>query len=172
MKRLRNSNFSLSRILFFTLLMLIFHGCIITFSSYQFQSASHAVKANQLRKEGKYDEAIAEYLLHIESRASQPGRAETENPYFYYLLIGDIYLERDQVSQAEDAYLVASSREVEKTFLSDRFRRLSRWHEDHGDLEQAIETLKKYRLFDPLLYDVIIDRLHKQLVASEEETRR
>lgn len=145
-------------------------SCSFTFSSYSLKSffGTHARRGAAFRSEGRYEEAIKEYLFHIEARRNASRQAVNENPDFYLLIIGDIYLDMDRPEDAEQSYLAARDRGVENSFLADRFRRLSRYFENLNKIDQAIEVLRKYRIHDPMLYDVIIDRLHKKAVYSED----
>lgn len=128
----------------------------------------HRRRAEQLRAEGKAEEAIQEYLLHIDERLADEGRPEEENPHFYYIFIGDIYLDAGDVSKALGAYSSAQQLGVYEEFIIDRFRQVARFYEDRGELQKAIEFLSAHRALDIDLFDADIDRLHKKIVAQEE----
>ena len=125
--------------------------------------------AQKLNEAGRKDEAIAQYQLHIQERLHDPARPVDENPYFYQILIGDIYLDLNHPDKAEDSYSVAWREKVANTFIIDRMRRLGAWYENHGKLETAREVLKRYRNLDTLLFDFDIDRISKKIVDSENQ---
>jgi tetratricopeptide (TPR) repeat protein len=116
----------------------------------------------------KYEEAIAAYREHIAERAAVSDRPEWENPYIYLLDIGDIYLQQGNVEQALTTYESAAEHDVKAGYVNDRLRYIASWYEEHGELEKAIEHLQKYRERDELLFDLMLNRLARQLVAREE----
>jgi tetratricopeptide (TPR) repeat protein len=120
----------------------------------------------QLRKK-QYDEACESYRRHVEARLSAKDRPEWENPYFYYLIIGDIRLRQNKVDQALVAYEFAESKKIEPQLISDRFRYVAQWYEKNGELEKAMDILKKYRDRDPLLFDAVLDRIARELTSKE-----
>lgn len=124
-----------------------------------------AARADALKEQGKYEEAIKAYRAHLAQRIAQ--RGPEENPYFYLLLIGDCYIAMDQLQEAEESYREAHAQEVDKALVADRFRRLADWYENENELENAMALLQKYRHLDPLLFDLEIDRLHKAYVRRE-----
>ena len=128
-------------------------------------------KAELELKAGNKDEAIKLYRQHIQNRLADKTRKEWENPYFYNLLIGDIYLERttdntDDVSLALKYYLEARDKNVETSLISDRLRKTAEWFEIKGDLNTAIKILEDNKEVDPLLFDVVLDRLAKKMLAE------
>ena len=144
-------------------------ACFVFYTTFDIPlTDSHAGRAEVLAKEGKYQEAIDEYELHLEQRLASESRSEGENPYFYKLLIGDLYLELNQVDKAVEAYEVALEREVRPGLTKERFRRLGNWYSERGEIEEGILVLKKYRELDPLLFDLEIDRLHKESLRRME----
>lgn len=153
------------RYLVYTLSLLLFlvGGCVSTFGP------SHAQRAAQLRQQGKYEESIEQYRLHMEQRKNDPNRPQDENPSFYELLIGDVFLDAGNPKEAEESYLRASSQNVHGDLVNFKFRHLGQWYESQGNLGKAIEILKKYRDRDPLMFDYDIDRLHKAMLKQEDE---
>lgn len=129
---------------------------------------THAQRAQDLRNEHEVDEAVKEYHLHIEQRLATANRPEWENPYFYYLLIGDTYLENDQPQEAKDAYLTAYHEKVNEHFIVDRLVQLANWYLKHRQDEAGISLLRQYRELDPLLIDNEIDQMHKKIVSEED----
>ena len=125
--------------------------------------------AQKLSEAGMDDEAIAQYRLHITERLKDPSRPADENPYFYEILIGDIYLRQDKPVEAEDCFNIAREKQVAAPFIIDRMRQLGAWYENHNQLETARDTLKRYRELDTLLFDFDIDRIGKKIVAADEQ---
>lgn len=125
-------------------------------------------EAEIAREEGKLEEAIHYYRTHIAERLKDLTRPEWENPHFYLLFIGDMQLEQGNVDDAIKSYEQASKNNVEPNLVSDRFRYLANWHVTRGNPEQALEVLKKYRDYDPLLFDIAADRIARELVATQD----
>jgi tetratricopeptide (TPR) repeat protein len=130
---------------------------------------SNAQIAQQLRDEGKLQQAIERYKLHIQRRLNDSHRPADENPYFYYALIGDIYLQMNDVEKAKEAYETARNQGVDPMLIKDKFRGVARWYEERGQYEEAIAILRLYRDLDPLMIDADIDRNHKKMVTEEQE---
>ena len=130
-----------------------------------YSPTSDALIAEQYKSEGKHIEAIAAYRRHLAKRLIS--KTESENPYFYLLLIGDCYLEIDKIEQARKSYDLAVTQNIDKSLVAERYRRIARWFEDQGQLQKAIAELTRYRQLDTLLFDLEIDRLHKKFVAKE-----
>ena len=167
MKSLASHILSLSLLLFSGLLCT---GCVFDFETFSFSTGpSHATIADDLRKEGKLKESIAEYEQHVSDRLASKRKFPDENPYFYYLLIGDVYLELDDPAEARRAYERALDEKVEPRLTSARLRRLGQWYEEKGKYEEALEVLKKYRDLDPEMYNLDIDQVHKAIVKKEQD---
>lgn len=147
--------------------ILIAQGCALRFTA----SASHGTKAQQHQEDEEFIEAITEYRLHLAERIERKTQKE-ENPYFYYLLIGDCYLSLENVNEAEKNYLIAKQNQVSLSLVAERLRRIGNWYEERNELEQALLFLKKYRDLDPLLFDLETDRIHKKFVAAEIKKER
>ena len=150
--------------------------CVVSLSGCLFGvfslGPSHAQRAQQLRQEGKFEEAITEYRLHMELRRKDAHRPPDENPAFYELLIGDVYLDANSPLEAEESYQRASDADVHGDLVNFKFRHLGQWYESQGNLEKAIQILKKYRDRDPLMFDYDIDRLHKAMLRREDEGQK
>jgi hypothetical protein len=125
-------------------------------------------EAEQLSREGRYDEAISGYRRHMEERLALENRPEWENPYFYLLLIGDIELGRNDVAASLRSYEEAERHGVHQTLISDRYRSVARYHEERGELEAARKVLETYRTRDPLLFESMLDRIARKLTESED----
>lgn len=131
---------------------------------------SNRAQAVSLSQQKQYDQAVAAYWQHIESRLAVKNRPDWENPYIYLLDIGDIYLEQDQVAKALESYLEAEQHGVKAEYVADRMRHVARWYEARGLLREAIEHLKKHRQRDEVLFDLMLTRLARQLVEQEDLT--
>ena len=157
------------RILLFTLLALL-SGCrVIAFSGpLSLGPTEHLKLAEEYEKENRYQDAIAEYRYHIDSRLAARKKPSWENPYFYLLKIGDIYLQLGDTSSALTSYLEAEQNQVEPELVSDRLRRIARWYEDRQEYDKAIEILITYKDRDPLLFELILDHVAKKAVMEDE----
>ncbi len=124
-------------------------------------------QAEDLTQRRRYDEAIATYRLHIEERLQDSSRLSWENPYFYLLRVGDIYLSQDMPQEALSAYIQAENEGIEKTLISDRLRSLASWYEQHNQLDKAFAILSEHRSRDPLLFDSMLDRISRALTKRE-----
>ncbi len=149
---------------------LMFCSCraVVGSKFFRFGGTNYLEQAETLSREKDYDNAIIAYQKHIESRLNVKNRPDWENPYFYYLLIGDIELGQDQPEKALSNYLIGEEKGVHETLISDRIRSLSTWYIEHGRPEEAFNLLNKYRLRDPLLFDSMLDRVSKELVKKED----
>lgn len=127
-------------------------------------------EAEELTREQQFDQAIALYQRHIENRLKVADRPDWENPYLYLLAIGDLRLRQDKVAEAAAYYDQAEKKGVGAALVADRYRGLAVHFEERHELENAIEVLKKYRHLDPLLFDGMLDRLSKQIVAEEDSS--
>lgn len=134
----------------------------------EYPEASHAKIAAALSKAGRYDEAIAEYQRHMEVRREVKNRPASENPSFYYVLIGDVHLKQGDSQGAQDAYAQAEADGVEKDLLVDRYRQTADWLASRGRDDDAIALLRQHRELDAFSIDVDIDRLQKAMVAKEQ----
>ena len=143
--------------------------CTAACSSYTSRDLQNA---EELTRNGRYDEAIALYRQHMNERLAITSRPEWENPYFYLLLIGDIELGRGNVTAALAAYEEAEQRGVHQTLISDRFRSVARWHEDRDELEAARKILERYRARDPLLFESMLDRIVRKLTEKEDQVKK
>lgn len=123
-------------------------------------------RADQLRHDKQFDQAIALYQEHIDKRLRFHEREDWENPYFYELLIGDTYLEQDKLSDAKAAYIAAYDHDVDRTLFLDRIRLLAAKYEEKKEFQTALDLLKPYANDDPLLINAQLDRIAKALAAS------
>jgi KDO2-lipid IV(A) lauroyltransferase len=147
---------------FFSLLVTMFSivGC--------YSSAQDGLKrAEEALREGKYEAAIAAYQSHMQRRLSLSDRPEWENPYFYELLIGDVYLTEGKIPEALTHYEIAESKGIHTSLVSDRYRSVASWYEERGELRKSFDILVKYRERDSLLFDSMLDRIGRALTAQE-----
>jgi len=138
------------------------------FGTHRFGTYQHLKTAEEYSRQGNYQKAISAYKAHIQSRLSVKERPEWENPYFYYLIIGDLQLSQGEVSEALTAYETAEKNDVDVHLVSDRYRYVASWHEKNGDLQEAFDVLMNYRDRDFLLMDMMLDRLAREMVRLED----
>lgn len=145
-------------------------GCVFYFDVFDFSpEKSHATQAEELEEQGKLEEAIAQYEKHIEKRLRAKSRPDHENPHFYQILIGDLYLRLDRPDAAKQAFESAHQNGVNVEFVSERFRRLAHWYAKRERFNEALELLARYRELDPFMYDIDTDTIHKQLVKKDQQ---
>ena len=159
-----------SRLLFFFSLSTLVgtQGCFFYFDTFSFgapQSYADQAEAQTARKE--YDLAIESYKKHIQNRLTNKHRPKEENPYFYYLLIGDLYLKKMDVPRAIGAYQKALDENVGKELTAERFRLLGKWYEEQARFDEAFAVLRRFRHLDPMLFDLEIDRIYKHQLSTE-----
>ena len=136
-----------------------------------FHSSQYEIlqRAEEFTRQQKYDDAIAMYRKHIDNRLHLSDRPEWENPYFYLLQIGDIQIQDGKIDAAINSFELAEQNGVDRLLISDRYRYVASIFEKEGRYDDAINLLTKYRERDPLLFDLIRDRIAKELVKKEEE---
>ncbi len=125
-------------------------------------------EAEEYSRQGDLDRAIAAYESHIGARLALDDRAEWENPWFYLLLIGDLQLRKGEPEVALQTYTKAKEKQIHGSLISDRYRSVASWYETNGELKKASALLEQYREEDPLLFDSMLDRIGKEIVAQEE----
>jgi len=152
-------------ITFFVLFFLL-TGC--SGSYFKFGPYRNAEQAEEFLRQGKFDDACESYRKHVEDRLANKDRPEWENPYFYYLIIGDIKLRDGKVKEALAAYEFAESKKIDSQLVSDRYRYVAQWYEKKGDFRNAMAILQKYQDRDPLLFDAVLDRVAKELTKIED----
>jgi tetratricopeptide (TPR) repeat protein len=130
-------------------------------------STSAAHQAEELTQQGYYEEAIAQYRIHMRDRLEVSNREDWENPHFYLLRIGDLYLRMGQPQSALDTYREAETNQVEKSLISDRYRAVAHWYIENNQLQAAFDVLKTYRDRDSLLFDAMLDRVGRALTSQE-----
>ena len=153
--------------IFFTISSLLLSpGC---FSGSNWGNAQDYLKqAEEATRRESWEEAIASYRSHMERRLLVTKRPDWENPWFYLLMIGDIELGREQPTEAVQTYQEAFDRGIEKGLVSDRIRLVATWYEQRGQLAQAIELLSRHREKDELLFDIMLDRISRELTSRED----
>jgi tetratricopeptide (TPR) repeat protein len=153
------------------LLLLLVTGCqpFFFFGTFGDSYASNLKQAEELTRQKEFKKAIEQYLAHVQKRLELETRPEWENPYFYYILIADLHLKLDQVPEALESLETAEKEGVEKGLLSDRFRYIANWLTEKKRHKEALEVLEKYRDRDPLLFDLSLDRIARELTKIEEE---
>lgn len=129
--------------------------------------SSLADQAEQLTEGGRYFDAIDTYRKHIQERLDDSARPDWENPYFYLLRIVDLQLKQERPQDALRTCREAEQQGIDLTLISDRYRAIATWYEEHSDLSAAFEVLKSHREKDPLLFDAMLDRVGRAITASE-----
>ena len=130
---------------------------------------SYAKLGSQLRCEKRYDEAVERYREHIEARLEDSRREPDENPYFYLIIIGDIYLEQGNTEKAMESFIEAKQKEVELALVADRVRRAAQVLRSQKKLREAVSLLKEFRELDDFGFDLDLDELLKEIVALEDK---
>lgn len=153
------------RAILFALFMFQLSSCLLFNRG---DDISHSRRAAQLREIGDYDGAINEYRLHIDARLKDPRREAEENPYFYEILIGDLYLDKKNPDLALESYLSAQRHDVELPLISDRIRRVGNFYRLQGERKKALELLHRFRELDDFAFDADIDEISKELVQTED----
>ncbi len=124
-------------------------------------------KALQATESKHYGQAIEYYQKHIKIRLKEKDRPKWENPYIYYLDIGDLYLMQKDPNSALTYYLDADEKKVEAGYVNDRLRFLAEYYYKNNEKQKAIEHLKKYKNRDPLIFGLMLNRIAQQIVAEE-----
>ena len=127
------------------------------------------IEAKQLAQEGHYDESVKLYQQHFAERLNAPDRPANENPYFYYVLIGDVYLKQNKPTEALQYYLDAHKNNIDNKLFADRIHQLGIWYKANNQLQTAFDLLKQYHDLDPLILDFEMDQIHREMVKREEE---
>jgi len=143
-------------------------SCLILSACFSIRTESYAERAQRFEQSGDYESAIIFYEKHFNARMEDEKRPSDENPYFYYILIGDNYLKLDDPTAAKKAFDTAKEHNVAVGFLVDRYKQLARYYRAKANYNQALEILHAYRSLDDLSFDYEIDSIHKEMVAKEE----
>lgn len=151
--------------------LIIILAVAFTTSSCSVRSSDPLQLAEEALRSGNFPQAVALYQKHMSERLAAKNRPEWENPHFYELLIGDVYLSQGDSEQALAAYERAEKNGVHNNLVSDRYRAVARWFEDKGELQRAFDILEKYRDRDLLLFDAMLDRIGRELTAREFEPK-
>lgn len=117
--------------------------------------------------ENQYQQAIDLYLEHIDQRRKDPGKEEWENPSFYYLLIGDIYLKEKDWNNALAYYKKADNDHVDHLLFLDRMRLLGAFLEEQKQYNEALKLLTPLAKEDPVLINEILDRVSKKSINGQ-----
>lgn len=140
---------------------------ILIFLSCTPKPSIHHNNAKELKEDKEFFKAIEQYQKHIDTRLAVKNRPEWENPYLYYLDIGDVYLEMNDEKSATKYYEMAEDKKVKPAYVNDRYRYVATWYEEKGDLKSALKQLKKYKDRDPDLFNLMMDRIAKEIVKKE-----
>lgn len=156
----------ISQNLFFRLICCVLIASCSSCLLFRPSVASNLQKAEAAVIDSNFQAAITFYQAHISERLEVKQRPEWENPYHYMLIIGDLHLRLEQDLEALKSFDAAKAKNVDPKLVADRYRALGAWYESRGNLEKAIEVLKAHRQEDPLLFDAMLDRIAKQIIAK------
>jgi tetratricopeptide (TPR) repeat protein len=132
-----------------------------------FRSPSDLITAQDYENSARYNEAIEAYQKHINLR--QKIASVDENPFFYYLMIGDNYLKLGLPEKALKAYRRAYNNKVESSFIVDRIKSLANFYSKLKNYDKAISILNEYRYLDIDAIDYEVDRIHKLMIECEDQ---
>ncbi len=144
-------------------LQILLCGC----GAYMFET-NYLAQAEVHTEKNEYQQAIESYQHHIEQRLADSKRAQWENPYFYLIRMGDLYLKLENPSGALEKYIEAENQNVEKELVSDRIRSLASWYESKNELRKAIDLLALHREKDQFLFDSMLNRMTRKLTELEQ----
>ena len=130
------------------------------------QPISLAKQAQLKAEEGNFEEAIILYQKHIEERLDTKDRENWENPHFYRIIIGDLYLKQGNFDKALQSYVEGIKNGVDLPLFLDRIRSLASTLEQSGELEKALNLLSEYVKDDPTLINEALDRISKKLLKK------
>ena len=99
--------------------------------------------------------ALEEYVKQRDKEQLLPG----ENPSFYFITMGDLYLDSRDPIQAELKYEEAERRAVDKSLVADRYIRLAEFLRIEGKTGQAMEVLNRHAALNPLVFDGYRDKV-------------
>jgi tetratricopeptide (TPR) repeat protein len=158
----KNSFVNKAKFLGLMSLLAVSASCVATSSLKDVQN-----KVSELEEQKQFEEARAVYKKHQVYRLSRRERAEWENPYFYSLLIGDLYLKEGKATDSLTMYEEALRHKVEAHLIDDRILKLGVWYMEKGLYGEAISLLSKYQKRNPLLYESALDKASKELTKRE-----
>lgn len=156
------------KVIFLNFLLTVF------FSSCTFYNPKNSLlsRADAALENKEYDEAITLYKEHIESRLDNPLRSSWENPYFYLIVIGDVYIEKKEPKKAEITFLKAEKKGVKKPLINDRLLKLASYYEKNHQFSEAIELLDKNIDRDPILFEGYLDKISRYQTTFEDSKQK
>ena len=153
--------------LLLAILLLTLSACSIR--TFPLNSKSDADIARSYRAEKEYNLAIEHFRKHMQKRLSDPHRPPEENPYFYQIIIGDIYLEAENSDKALNNYELALKNQVEPEIVAHHIRQLAIWKHNHAQSDASVELLKQYRYLEELSFDSTLDNILRDIVEREQK---
>ncbi len=57
---------------------------------------------------------------------------------------------------------------MSEKLVTDRILSLTNWYEQNNQPEQGVRLLETHKDLDPLLFNAVIDRLNRQIIAAEQ----
>ena len=151
--------------------LIVFYIATLCLSSCSTNFRYYLDKAEAAKERQNYSSAIQFYKEHIEFR-EKDRKAPKENPYFYLLMIGDLYLKNEDPLNAEKTFVEAIEKDVSKPLCAERIRMIAKYYSENNSYEEAFKLLEFHRELDPLLFDLDKDNLHKEFIALNQETNQ
>lgn len=148
--------------IFFALLISLSSGCF-----WGNHHLDHLHNAEEFEKENRFDDAIAEYRLHMDSIKEREHKETWDNPSFYRLKIGDLKLQKSLPEEALQEYLLAEKEGIQSESISYRIREVAKWYRDKDELDKAFELLSSYRSRDPLLFNALLDDIARERTEKQ-----
>jgi len=126
---------------------------------------SHLQQADLLRRQGKVDEAIAEYRTYIDLRLKEADRSSQEDPNFFLIVAGDLLLDTQRPVEAYDMYKEAEMKGVDKPLVADRYLHLAEWYSHGGKFDEAIAILRRHSFLDPATFEGHLDQVERRRIS-------
>ncbi len=154
------------KIRFFYILLILFSLC----SCFSKETEQIINKVKELEENGKIHEAYKVYISHIENKLDKKENNQTKyNPFFYFILIGDMYLRNKNYDAALSSYLIARSRKIKKEIIVDRIQLIAKRYIKEKKYQKAWDLLEKYKNLDELSFSYQLSELHKKMVKEEQK---
>lgn len=147
-----------------SIVIFTFFNCSIIFSSCAFKN--YRQLAQEAQSSGETELAISLYKEHIQQRLTAKDRPEWENPWFYYLVIGDIFLKNGDIDKAVIYYIEAEKKGVKTEYVTDHIIRIALHYEEKEQYSEALKHLQNYKDRDPDFFNLIMDRIARKAAES------
>ena len=134
------------------------------FSCSSNKNISLADKAAQEFNDGDLEQARKNYFRHMKKRLLDESRPNDENPFFYLVLIGDIYLKEEKLERAFYFYRVGHGKKVKTPLIAYRIRKVALAYHKNKQSEIALDILREYRELDEFAFDAEKDKIHREYI--------